>query len=500
MLRILKKASVKSTSRNFTILLDKDYEIRDEKLFGKEYTVVNVVAMVEGVRFGQNQQDPELGLASEFGNNPISWANRPITLNHPKEDDTYVSANSPKILESYCFGFTMNPVVEDSKLKLEAWIDKDRVQELGGDFQEVYDRIIDQESEEVVEISVGFFSDVEAQKGKFKGQAYSGIWRNIRPDHLAILPFQKGACSVEDGCGIPRINEENDMADKPEIKVDSEEAIETVECNCEAECTCEGKEPKALKKSSKTSVPKVNSTKSLNTQKAEDAIEAHQSNRALNKVLVDQQIDPSLLSSDVMKLLSKAAKDEFGPYTYVYGYTNDYMIFEQLNTEDYVYEMFKINVNIENDSVEFMGEKQKVMLMTRIVEQSEAKPTVLKERKMENNPKSEPKVLTAEEYINQAPEGLREVLDKAFKTHEGSKAEAVTAILALESNKFTEDYLKTKTLEELDGILAIANPSFNGKVMPTPPRIIDQESNFVAAPKVFGKPIKADSIETSKLA
>jgi hypothetical protein len=36
----------------------------------------------------------------------------------------------------------------------------------------------------------------------FNGVKYEGIARNLRPDHLAILPDDKGACSLEDGCGV----------------------------------------------------------------------------------------------------------------------------------------------------------------------------------------------------------------------------------------------------------------------------------------------------------
>jgi hypothetical protein len=34
------------------------------------------------------------------------------------------------------------------------------------------------------------------------GRPYNFVARNYRPDHLAILPDQRGACSIEDGCGL----------------------------------------------------------------------------------------------------------------------------------------------------------------------------------------------------------------------------------------------------------------------------------------------------------
>jgi hypothetical protein len=41
---------------------------------------------------------------------------------------------------------------------------------------------------------------MEDTEGVFNGQEFAGIWRNVIPDHLAILPEGViGACSVADG-------------------------------------------------------------------------------------------------------------------------------------------------------------------------------------------------------------------------------------------------------------------------------------------------------------
>ena len=34
------------------------------------------------------------------------------------------------------------------------------------------------------------------------GRAYIAIARKYRPDHLAILLNERGACSIQDGCGV----------------------------------------------------------------------------------------------------------------------------------------------------------------------------------------------------------------------------------------------------------------------------------------------------------
>ena len=59
--------------QQINIITQTDSDLAETKVFmGEDYLVVPVVAMVEGVRFGANQEDPELGLASEFGKYPIS--------------------------------------------------------------------------------------------------------------------------------------------------------------------------------------------------------------------------------------------------------------------------------------------------------------------------------------------------------------------------------------------------------------------------------------------
>jgi hypothetical protein len=57
---------------------------------------------------------------------------------------------------------------------------------------------------EMVEISTGLFTDNIPESGVWNGEAYTAVARNYRPDHLAILPDQKGSCSIADGAGLLR--------------------------------------------------------------------------------------------------------------------------------------------------------------------------------------------------------------------------------------------------------------------------------------------------------
>lgn len=476
--------------RILRMVINSDVEIREESLFGSTYTVVPVVAMVEGVRFGANQKSAELGLADDFGENVSLWNNRPLVLNHPQNSEgNYVSANSPSVLESYAFGITMNAFVEDKKLKLEAWIDKARISALGGDFQETYDRIIAQNAEDIVEVSVGFFCDVIEKKGKFKGQAYTGIWKNIKPDHLAILPNAIGACSVADGCGIPRINKENEMP--PELVADT-----THTCTCEDPnaCTCTEETPEVQTKKRGSGVPKIKANKEDRTQEREQI-----------QTLVSQTISSNVYSRDALQLLNAAAKQKFGASAdpYVYGFTQDYMIFDMWESGS-GYKVYKQGINVSESTVEFVGEKSEVILLTRLVDletKEDLKPNVVNTEddmpndneqtttteKPEVQTQEQPKALTTQEYIEQAPVEVREVLQRNMKVYEDQKSSLIKTLMEQKGNKFTEEELKTHTIETLEKFVSLAQVSFVGQATATSINIRDNVSDNVIAPKVFEK-------------
>lgn len=178
------------------------YDKREETLEGVQYTVVPVIMMVEGVHSGS--RGPLLHTAEELGKIPASWNGRPIVIGHPQQDGQYVSANSPEILEENRVGFIFNTGMDATKLKAEAWIQMDKLKEVSPQ------AAANIENGEVIEVSVGVFSDEEPSEGEWHGEHYIAVAHNHRPDHLALLPQGVGACSVADGCGI-RVNEAGDL-------------------------------------------------------------------------------------------------------------------------------------------------------------------------------------------------------------------------------------------------------------------------------------------------
>ena len=208
--------------------------IRTAELFNEEHTVVPCIALVEGVLWPANAPAPELALAEEFGRFPEGWNGRPVVYDHPKIQGMAVSASSPEVLEDVGFGQLFNTTVKDNKLKTEIWINNDRVKNMSDDVQDAVLRLT--EGDETVEVSTGLFTMSEIAKGEYDGEEFEAIWRNIVPDHLAVLPpGVKGACSVEDGCGAPRTNKKATF--KPVMRA-ARMNTSTQTCTCEDPTTC----------------------------------------------------------------------------------------------------------------------------------------------------------------------------------------------------------------------------------------------------------------------
>ena len=71
------------------------------------------------------------------------------------------------------------------------------------------------EAGRVMEVSTGLFYEPVPVKGVWNGEAYSVAAGDWQPDHLALLPDKKGACSLADGAGL-LVNEAGDELDADE--------------------------------------------------------------------------------------------------------------------------------------------------------------------------------------------------------------------------------------------------------------------------------------------
>lgn len=171
-----------------------DYEIRTEEIQGRPFWIVPVVMMVEGVHRGS--RGPILYTEEELAASIGAWGGMPVTIGHPQDKDGhYISANTPGVFAEVV-GRIYNPQMEGVKLKAECWIDVNALQSLSED---AYNYI---KEKKALDVSVGVFSQETRTKGEWGGEEYRAEAVNIIPDHLALLPGERGACSWDDGCGI----------------------------------------------------------------------------------------------------------------------------------------------------------------------------------------------------------------------------------------------------------------------------------------------------------
>jgi hypothetical protein len=183
---------------------------------GRRYLVSPVVALREGIL------NNVFVSASEFGKFASSWQGRPVPISHPRDEGGYTSANTPDIWATDVIGHLWNVEVNNGALKGEIWIDLDKAQAMGPKAMAVVNKL---RSNQPMEVSTGYFSEMDAAPGIFNGSHYAAIARNIRPDHLALLPDEVGACSWADGCGTPRVISACGCEEEPSINMDEQTLI-----------------------------------------------------------------------------------------------------------------------------------------------------------------------------------------------------------------------------------------------------------------------------------
>ena len=175
---------------------------RSEQFMGRDHVIVPVIMVVEGVHDGS--AGPMFYPSEEIKATAGQWDGKPVTVRHPKDkDDNFIiAANAPESI----IGHISQPIWDD-KLRAEAWIDVEKANNISVDIMTII------HGNGQLEVSTGLFSTDETVKGDWKGEAYNAIIRDIIPDHLALLPGEKGACSWIDGCGI-RANKGGEIAFK----------------------------------------------------------------------------------------------------------------------------------------------------------------------------------------------------------------------------------------------------------------------------------------------
>ncbi len=128
---------------------------------------------------------------------PHAWNGVPVTVGHPQASDgTSLAVGDPQVLTEWSVGRIFGAHVSNGILRAQAWLDITRA-------ERVYPGLIERlEAGENIDVSTGYFTTPEAATGNVGGRQYTEIHRELRPEHLALLPGEAGACDWEDGCGV----------------------------------------------------------------------------------------------------------------------------------------------------------------------------------------------------------------------------------------------------------------------------------------------------------
>lgn len=171
---------------------------RNATLHGRPYIVAPMVMLTEGVHVGSG--GPLYYPAAECKRAVPAWNMKPVVVYHPEINGVGVSACDPDILEAQQVGVVMNTQWR-GKLRAEAWIEE-------GLASKVDSRVLDAlVGNKVMELSTGLFTENDPTPGTWGKEQYTAIARNHQPDHLALLPDKVGACSIADGAGLLQLNE-----------------------------------------------------------------------------------------------------------------------------------------------------------------------------------------------------------------------------------------------------------------------------------------------------
>lgn len=402
--------------------------IRTATLFNEEHTIIPCIALVEGVLWAANSPAPELALAEEFGRFPDGWNGRPVVYDHPFVDGLAVSASSPSVMEGVAFGQLFNTSLKDKKLKTEIWINNARVERMSDDIKDAVTRL--KEGDETVEVSTGLFTMSEETSGEFNGEVFEAIWRNVVPDHLAVLPpGVKGACSVEDGCGAPRSNQMKPAMRAARMSTtpttDTMVTINAEDCGC-TDTTKQGMFQKIM--------GAVSAAMGVNTP-ADTLDESADTDDIVDVNVIDNaETQDGSIQENSMNEKDQLVNDLVANATT--SFTEDDRAWLSTLEES---QLAKLSPVI-NEEVEALEEVEEVVVEDPT---SPEAPETLK-------------AVSTEEYIAAAPDEVRDVLNEGLKMHRNRKESLIKSLMDNARNTFSKEQLNAKSVPELEAIASLA--------------------------------------------
>ncbi len=458
-----RKQRTKDTMQQITANFAAD--VRYDTMEGREFVVAPMIMLTEGVHNGSN--GPVYYSPEELAKIPVIWNSKPVVVYHPQINGKGVSACDPDIFTNHKVGVIMNTHYDDGKLKAEAWLEVERV-------KAVDERVLDAlESGDMMELSTGLFTDNEYVEGEWNGEAYSAVVRNFRPDHLALLPDQKGACSISDGAGFLRLNQKGSDMDKILAAIITQLQTYTADQETDREEVIVNQYTKRVIDIISNQMSHDNIRMCLVKLLQEDNpgeeyawiadvyedYLVYELQGKLWKIGYTKDNDKVELTGDPIEVVRITEYRTADTGTYV-GNETDELTENERNIQ--MDRTTKVNELIANgawteDDREFltnMEEDKFGKLATPVANTEDVVEDVVEDTQPEATEPTDN--MTAEQYIAQAPPQIAEVLANGVKAHNKEKAELVASITANKQNVFTAEQLNAKPLNELQGIAKLA--------------------------------------------
>ena len=450
--------------------------IRHETLHGRGYLVAPMVMLTEGVHNGSN--GPLLYRETECKKAATAWNMKPIVVYHPEINGNGVSACDPEILENQQVGMVMN-TRWNGKLRAEAWIDETLA-------SKVDDRVLNAlEENKIMEVSTGLFIDNSGESGDWNGEAYNGEAINHQPDHLALLPDKIGACSVADGAGLLQLNEDAQArgVDVTRLLVREMDVLRRLVGNAMSHSNIYSALSRAIR-------DKLNDT-DVWIEDVYDSffIYTKMDDKNLYKMEFTTGNDGVSITGEPVEVVRVT---EYRTPTGEFVGNSDPGKPEKkppvpqkkkerkMNKEQIVNALIT-NASTkwaEDDRESLMGMEESVLeKMLPIANEQDPENPQAEQPSKEPEPK---KPVTMEQYVGQAPAEFRDVLVNSLAAHEAAKNALVAKIVANKGNQFTKEFLLTKGLSELQGLVRLASngeeqenrtavPMFQGAFTPAGP-------------------------------
>ena len=171
---------------------------------GREWIVAPAVSIV-GDSVLPGSQGPLFYPSTECARNVQAWNGRPVTAYHPMaEDGSPVAATYPGVAQRQYIG-VIRDTIFNGNLRHQVWIDVEKARAVDPYTHGAGTKILRSLERGVpVELSTGLYT-TNLPRGGYSEKSqhgYTAIATAYVPDHLAILPDQKGACSLSAGCGL----------------------------------------------------------------------------------------------------------------------------------------------------------------------------------------------------------------------------------------------------------------------------------------------------------